>query len=56
MYLGVALIDGSADRRAGIALLEKHASSRAIPAKAMAVLAEGYFSEGSNAASHRHVP
>ena len=43
----MALIDGSADRRGGIALLEKHAAS-GDSGKAMAVLAEGYFSEGSS--------
>ena len=47
VYLGMALIDGSADRRGGIALLERHAAS-GDSGRAMAVLAEGYFSEGSN--------
>ncbi len=46
LYLGVALITGSADRRHGIALLERAVEAGA-PAKAIAVLGEGYFAEGS---------
>ena len=46
VYLGVASITSSADRRAGISLLE-HAVPSGIPAKAMAVLGEGYLAEGS---------
>jgi predicted CXXCH cytochrome family protein len=45
-YLGVALITGSADRRRGIALLERAVHAGA-PAKAIAVLGEGYLAEGS---------
>jgi predicted CXXCH cytochrome family protein len=46
LYLGVASITGSADRRGGISLLE-HTVQSGIPAKAMAVLGEGYLAEGS---------
>jgi predicted CXXCH cytochrome family protein len=46
VYLGVALITGSADRRRGIALLGQALQS-GIPAKATAVLGEGYLAEGS---------
>jgi tetratricopeptide (TPR) repeat protein len=46
LYVGVASITGSADRRRGISLLERAVES-GIPAKAMAVLGEGYLAEGS---------
>ena len=46
VYMGVASITGSTDRPAGISLLE-HAAPSGIPAKAMAVLGEGYLAEGS---------
>jgi predicted CXXCH cytochrome family protein len=46
LYLGVALITGSADRRRGIELLERATQSVA-PAKAIAVLGEGYLADGS---------
>jgi predicted CXXCH cytochrome family protein len=46
VYLGVAMITGSADRPGGIGLLEKHLQA-GISATAMAVLGEGYLSEGS---------
>jgi predicted CXXCH cytochrome family protein len=46
VYLGVASITSSADRRAGISLLE-HTVPSSVPAKAMAVLGEGYLAEGS---------
>src|SRR5262249_9096807 len=46
LYLGVALITGSADRPGGIALLERVVAAGA-PAKAIAVLGEGYLAEGS---------
>jgi predicted CXXCH cytochrome family protein len=45
LYLGIALISGGADRQQGIALLEK-AAERDAPAKALAILGEGYFAEG----------
>lgn len=46
LYLGVALITNAADRRRGIQMLESqiHADS---PAKAVAVLGEGYLAEGN---------
>ena len=46
IYLGVASISSSTDRRAGISLLQ-HVVQTDIPAKAMAVLGEGYLAEGS---------
>jgi predicted CXXCH cytochrome family protein len=46
VYLGVASITSSTYRRDGISLLE-HAVQRGIPAKAMAVLGEGYLADGS---------
>src|SRR5260370_6539829 len=46
LYVGVDSITGSADRRRGISLLE-HAAQSGLPAKAMAVLGEGYLAEGS---------
>jgi predicted CXXCH cytochrome family protein len=46
LYLGAALITGWADRRRGIAMLEPIVKSGA-PAKAIAVLGEGYLAEGS---------
>jgi Tfp pilus assembly protein PilF len=46
LYIGAASITGSADRRHGIELLEKAVQSGA-PAKAVAVLGEGYLAEGS---------
>ncbi len=45
LYVGVASITDSADRQRGIALLEGLAASE-IPAKAMAVLGEGYLAAG----------
>ena len=44
LYLGSALVSGGADRKAGIALLEKSTSGDT-PAKALAVLGEGYLAE-----------
>jgi predicted CXXCH cytochrome family protein len=46
VYLGVASIASSTDRRTGISLLE-HTAPTVLPAKAMAVLGEGYLAEGS---------
>jgi tetratricopeptide (TPR) repeat protein len=46
LYLGVALVTGSADRRLGIGMLEKALQQRDEPAKAIAVLGEGYLAEG----------
>src|SRR5204863_8697948 len=45
LYLGAALITGGADRRTGIAMLER-AVGKDAPAKALAVLGEGYLGEG----------
>ena len=47
LYLGVALITGGADRKQGIALLERQLQAGG-PAKALAVLGEGYLAEGDS--------
>src|SRR4029078_7099006 len=46
IYLGTALILNASDRRRGIGLLERQIRPDT-PAKATAVLAEGYFAEGN---------
>jgi predicted CXXCH cytochrome family protein len=46
LYLGAALISGQADRRRGIQLLHSRVQSDS-PAKAMAILGEGYLAEGN---------
>src|SRR5262249_12362021 len=52
LYLGVASITASADRRTGIALLERATRAEA-SAKALAVLGEGYLEEGDTNAAIR---
>ncbi|MCU1329927.1 MAG: tetratricopeptide repeat protein, partial [Bryobacterales bacterium] len=47
LYLGAALIVGGADRRDGIAKMQKSLNPNS-PAKATAVLGEGYFAEGNS--------
>lgn len=46
LYLGAALITGSADRRQGIQMLERQVQTDG-PAKALAVLGEGHLAEGN---------